>query len=63
MVVTIVAILVAGAVGWWYLERINPEGDPGAAQSFTINEGDTVESVAARLEEEGLISDAGVFEW
>ncbi len=63
MVLTIVMILIAGAVGWWYLERINPAGDPGAVQSFTVLETDDLESLAARLEEAGLVSDAGVFEW
>ena len=63
MLLVIVMVLIAGAVGWWNLERSNPEGDPGAAESFTVGEGDTVESVAERLEEAGLISDSSVFEW
>ncbi|MGB0112513.1 MAG: endolytic transglycosylase MltG [Ilumatobacteraceae bacterium] len=63
MVVVVVGILVAGAVGWWYLGKINPEGAPGDVQSFTVDEGDDLESIALRLEEDGLVSDAGVFEW
>jgi UPF0755 protein len=63
MAVAVVAILVAGAVGWWYLGKINPAGDPGAVQSFTVNEFDSVESVAMRLAEEGLITDPDIFEW
>lgn len=63
MVAAVIAILVAGAVGWWYLGKINPEGAPGDVQSFTVNEFDTVESVAVRLADEGLISDPGIFEW
>ena len=63
MVLVVVAILVAGAVGWWYLGKINPPGAPGEVQSFTVNEGDDVESIAVRLADAGLVSDAGVFEW
>ncbi len=63
MAVGVVAILVAGGVGWWYLGKINPEGAPGAVQSFTVNDGDDLESVAQRLADDGLISDPGIFEW
>jgi UPF0755 protein len=61
MVVFAVLVVIAGAVGWWYLERINPPGEPGPVQGFTVAEGETVESLADRLEDEGFISDAGVF--
>lgn len=63
MVIGIAVVLIAGAVGWWYLGKINPEGAPGDAVSFTVNDDDTLESLALRLEQEGFISDAGVFEW
>lgn len=63
MALAVVAILVAGAVGWWYLGKINPEGAPGDVVSFTVNEGDDVESIAIRLADEGLVSDPGIFEW
>lgn len=63
MVLSIVAILVAGAVGWWYVQKINPEGEPGERVSFTVNEGDDLATIAVRLETAGLVSDAGVFEW
>ena len=62
MAVAVVAILVAGAVGWWYLGKINPEGAAGDVQSFTVNEDDDLESVAQRLADDGLISDPGIFE-
>jgi len=61
--VAMVAILVAGAVGWWYLGKINPEGAAGDVQSFTVNETDDLETVAERLADEGLVSDPGIFEW
>lgn len=63
MVIAVVMVLIAGAVGWWYLGKINPPGAPGAVTSFTVNDDDDLESIAARLESGGLVSDAGVFEW
>ncbi len=63
MVVAVVGILIAGAVGWWYLGKINPEGAPGDVQSFTINDADTLESVSQRLANEGFVTDPGIFEW
>lgn len=63
MALAVAAILVAGAIGWWYLGKINPEGSPGDVVSFTVNEGDDVESIALRLTAEGLVSDPGIFEW
>ncbi|MEZ5295614.1 MAG: hypothetical protein R2697_04875 [Ilumatobacteraceae bacterium] len=47
------ARIVAGYVGWWYLDRVGPDGfeltDPVA---FTVVETDDVESLAIRLEAE-----------
>ena len=63
MVLSIGAILVVGAVGWWYLGKINPEGAPGDVVSFTVAEEDDLDSLSDRLVEEGLVSDAGVFRW
>lgn len=58
-----VGVLVAGSVGWWYLQQINPAGDPEPAVNFTVDEGETVESLSERLENEGFIKNAGVFRW
>lgn len=63
MAVAIVAILIAGAVGWWYLGKINPAGAAGDVQSFTVDEQDDIESVAQRLADDGFISDPEIFEW
>ncbi len=57
----IVAILIAGGVGWWYLQRLNPPGDPGPVEGFTVAEGETLETLSVRLEDEGFVEDAGVF--
>ncbi len=59
----IVAILVIGAVGLWYLGKINPPGDAGAARSFTVDANDTLQTISDRLQKDGLISDASVFRW
>jgi UPF0755 protein len=56
-------MLVLGVVGLWYLHQVNPSGGPGIAVNFTVNEGDTVESVSNRLQNEDFITNAGVFRW
>ena len=63
LVFLIVAILVAGLVGWWYIGRINPEGEPTAPVPFNVEATDTVASLSARLEAEGFVTDAAVFRW
>jgi len=63
LVVVIAGILVAGLVGWWYIGRINPEGEPSQPISFTVEATDTVESISRRLEAGGFITDAAVFRW
>lgn len=62
-VLVLVAILVAGATGWWYINQINPKGDPGVAVNFTVNPGETVETLSVRLQDEGFITNARVFRW
>lgn len=59
----IVAILIAGSTGWWYMNQINPKGDPGPAVNFTVNPGETIESLSVRLQDEGIITNARVFRW
>jgi len=54
-------VLLAGAVGWWYLGRINPAGEASEPASFTVQAADTVESISERLENGGWITDAAVF--
>ena len=58
-----VVVLVAGVVGWWYIHQINPAGDASDPVSFTVGDGDTLQSVSERLEEQGFVEDAGVFRW
>lgn len=58
-----VLVLVAGATGWWYINRINPGVTDTAAVNFTIDDDDTLLTISERLEDEGIITDAGVFRW
>ena len=58
-----VLIVIAGWVGWWYLERTSPDGDLGEPIEFIVRDGDTLDSVAGRLEREGFVEDASVFTW
>jgi UPF0755 protein len=63
LAVVVTLVLVAGAVGWWYVRRVNPPGDAGTPVTFTVEDDDTLQSISRRLEEGGIIVDAGVFEW
>lgn len=55
-------VVAIGYVGYWYTGKINPPGDPGPAETFTVEADDTLATVAERLHERGLISEAWVFE-
>ncbi|HQV56557.1 MAG TPA: endolytic transglycosylase MltG [Ilumatobacteraceae bacterium] len=59
----LLGIVAGGIVGLWYVRKINPDGDPGKAQTFTISATDTIETVSRRLHESGLVSDAALFRW
>jgi UPF0755 protein len=61
--VLMLAVVAAGGVGLWYLREINPQGDPGEATNFTVEPTDDLDSISTRLQELGLISNAGVFRW
>jgi UPF0755 protein len=58
-----VLVLVAGYVGWWYLDRVRPDGELTEPVAFTVEEYDTVPTLATRLERQGFVDDADVFEW
>lgn len=61
LTVVLALTLLAGAVGWWYIGRINPAGDPGAPVSFTVEQADTLQTISERLEDGGFVTDAAVF--
>ena len=62
-IVLAASVLLLGSLGWWAIRVLNPSGDPGVAINFTVNEGDTVSSVATRLENAGIIGNAMIFRW
>lgn len=63
LVIGVVAVLVGGATGLWVLRQVNPPGTPGQAVNFTVNVGDDVETVAVRLQQEGIVTSSRVFRW
>jgi UPF0755 protein len=63
LVLVIVAVLVAGGAGWWYIHQVNPAGDPGPAAPFTVDQADTIQSISERLQQQGFINDSGLFRW
>ena len=62
-IVLAASVLLLGSLGLWAIRVLNPSGDPGVAINFTVNEGDTVSSVATRLESAGIIGNAMIFRW
>ncbi len=54
-------IIGGGIYGWWYIRQANPPGDAGAVVPFEVAEGETLADVSARLEDEGIITNAGFF--
>jgi UPF0755 protein len=62
-VVTVAVVLTAGGIGMWVVKQVNPPGRPGDPITFTVQEGDTLELLSARLKEQEIITHAGVFEW
>jgi len=56
-------ILVVGAVGWWYLERIYPGVEGAETVAFVVEEDDDFDVIVERLLAEGVIADESVFRW
>ena len=59
----VMLIIVAGYVGWWYLDQTRPDTEPGDAVAFTVLETDTLDSLSTRLVDEGFVVDESVFKW
>ena len=62
-IVLAASLLLLGCMGWWTAHVLNPSGAPGAAVKFTVNDGDTISSVASRLKSAGIISNSTIFRW
>ena len=60
---TVSLVVLAGVAGFWLLRQLNPGNIAEVPVNFTVNEGDSVASIAARLEKEGIIVNDRVFRW
>ena len=59
---TLAVLLVIGlGAGLYLLKQINPSGGPGEKVAVDIVPGTTVSGVATKLEDEGVITSAGIF--
>ena len=63
MTIFAAAVIYAGSIGWWYLQRINPGTADATSVAFIIEDEDTYDSVVARLLADEVIVDAEVFDW
>jgi UPF0755 protein len=63
LIVVSASLLLLGCMGWWTARVLNPSGEPGVPVNFTVNDGDTISSVASRLHSAGIISNAKIFRW
>ena len=59
--VGMVIVLVIGAAAFYVKGKLDPGGDVGEAILFTVESGMSANSVASKLEDEGVIADAQVF--
>jgi UPF0755 protein len=63
LIVVLVVTIVAGAAGFWLARQLNPSGRADQAVNFTVDQGDSLDSISRRLEAQGIITDARVFRW
>jgi UPF0755 protein len=56
-----VLLVVGLGAGLWLLRQINPSGGPGEKVAVDIVPGTSVSGVAAKLEDSGVITSAGIF--
>lgn len=63
VVVLVATLLLLGGGALWVVHQLNPGVDSRAAVTFTVNEGDSLESVAARLDDAGIIENRTLFRW
>ena len=55
-------IIAGGIYGWWYIRQANAPGELGGAVEFVIAEGENLQSLSERLEDEGIVENASFFE-
>ena len=55
-------IITGGIYGWWYIRQANAPGDVGGPVEFVIAEGEDLQALSERLEDEGIVENASFFE-
>lgn len=55
-------VMIGGSVVAWYLWALAPKNDDATRRPVTIQTGETVDTIAAQLEKEGVIRNAFAFE-
>ncbi len=55
-------IIGGGIYGWWYIHQVNAPGEVGGPVEFVIAEGESLEALSERLEDEGIVANASIFE-
>jgi UPF0755 protein len=55
-------IIGGGVYGWWYIRQANAPGDVGGPVEFVIAEGEDLQVLSERLEDEGIVENASFFE-
>ena len=63
IIVLVATVLLLGAGALWVVHQLNPGVGSRAAVNFTVNEGDTLGSVSARLRADGIIENTALFRW
>ncbi|MCB1014165.1 MAG: endolytic transglycosylase MltG [Acidimicrobiales bacterium] len=58
----VVVALVAGVAGVWVMRQVNP-GSPGDEVAVTIPEGTSTSGIARLLADEGIVTNASIFEY
>lgn len=56
-------VIVCGAAGFWLVHQLNPGGVATSPVNFTVNEGDSIATIAKRLDAQGIIVNSTVFRW
>lgn len=62
-VLVLLVVLVVGGGWFWYDRQIDPPGGPGEVVTIDVPSGVSVEGIGAILEDEGVISNAWVFDF
>lgn len=55
-------LLVVGVRGLDLAHQLNPVGEPGPPTQFEVRPADTIETLSARLEADGFVTDGAIFE-